>query len=96
MRVPNEIVTRVCERLDVQDFDWVAACTEVYLDVVESPPRPEPVAWAKVQRVAANIRSNLDSLTSIASVWADDLDEALAHPSVPPHRVMRVCLKEVE
>ncbi len=61
-----------------------------------SPPRPEPVAWAKVQRVAANIRANLDSLPSIASVWADDLDEALAHPSVPPHRVMRVCLKEVE
>jgi len=45
MRVLNEIVTRVCELLDVQDFDWVAACIEVYLDVVESPPRPEPVAW---------------------------------------------------
>ena len=52
MRVPNEIVTRVCERLDVQDFDWIAACIEVYLDVVESPPRPEPVAWAEATRFA--------------------------------------------
>lgn len=49
----------------------------------EAQPVPvAPVGVEVVRRVAENIRANLDSLPSIARVWADDLDQALAQKPV--------------
>ena len=45
MSVPDSIITKVCERLDIQDFDWVASIIGTYIDEVKEAPRGEAVAW---------------------------------------------------